>query len=49
MMRFTYQRDSAGTGYDIYLNGHWIGWSAGNMTDARNTAKDIQRSIEEAA
>lgn len=30
-------------GYDIYAEGNWAGWSAGNLTDAKNTARDIAR------
>lgn len=30
-------------GYDIWIDGTWCGWSAGNKTDARNTARDILR------
>lgn len=32
-------------GHDIYANGEWVGWSAGNLTDAKNTAREIARAV----
>lgn len=31
-------------GHDIWADGTWAGWSAGNLTDARNTARDHART-----
>lgn len=31
-------------GYDISADGVWCGWSAGNLADAKSTARDIART-----
>lgn len=31
-------------GHNIWHNGQVVGWSAGNLADARNTARDIVRA-----
>lgn len=40
---YTWKKDFQG-GYDIFADRVWVGWSAGNATDARNTAREIARS-----
>lgn len=40
---FTFVKSTEG--YDIVANGAWVGWSAGNLTDAKNTACEIARSM----
>ena len=40
----TYTLHRLGNGYDICADGELAGWSAGNVDDARATARAIARS-----
>lgn len=39
----TYTLHRLADGYDIHIDGELAGWSAGNLEDARNTARAIAR------
>lgn len=39
----TYTLHRLGDGYDIHADGELAGWSAGNLEDARATARQIAR------
>lgn len=40
---YTFTKDKKG-GFEVFADGGWIGWTAGNITDAKNLAKDIART-----